>query len=454
MAVEVNISPIGSGFNRTTINTNFQRIDTALQDALSRSGSSPNTMSADIDLNGNDLLNVGSIDVESITIDGTEFLADEVVAKGDPGESASVTVGTVSTGAAGTDVIVTNSGDELDVVLNFTIPRGDTGASGAGSGDMLAAQNLNDVASKPIAFANIKQAATESATGVVELATTAEAATGTDTSRAVTPAGLTAFLAANPNALDVQQFTSNDTWTKPSSGTLAYVIAWGAGGSGGRGGTAPRAGGGGGGGARIERILLLSDLSATEVVTIGVGGSARSSPNTTGIAGGNTSFGSHLTAYGGGGGGGAPGSDDGSAGGGGGGWASAGGTGSNNGASAGAAGTGYIEVGIGGAGGTEGLPGSNGTLGGGAGGGGGKTTGTAGTNIGGSASYGAAGGGGGNDDSAAGAGGTSLYSGNGGAGATGANAATPGSIPGGGGGGSASGTSGAGARGELWVIVF
>lgn len=46
------------------------------------------------------------------------------------------------------------------------------------------------------AFASLKQAATETATGVVELATTAEVVTGTDTSRAVTPAGVAAALAA------------------------------------------------------------------------------------------------------------------------------------------------------------------------------------------------------------------------------------------------------------------
>jgi hypothetical protein len=63
---------------------------------------------------------------------------------------------------------------------------------------MLAAQNLNDVASKPTAFANIKQDATETTTGVVELATTVEAAAGVDTTRAVTAAGLTAFAVANP----------------------------------------------------------------------------------------------------------------------------------------------------------------------------------------------------------------------------------------------------------------
>ena len=52
--------------------------------------------------------------------------------------------------------------------------------------------NLADVGSAATSFANIKQAATTSATGVVELATDAETQTGTDTARAITPANLTA----------------------------------------------------------------------------------------------------------------------------------------------------------------------------------------------------------------------------------------------------------------------
>jgi hypothetical protein len=42
------------------------------------------------------------------------------------------------------------------------------------------------------AFANLKQAASDTATGVVELATDAETQTGTDTTRAITPANLSA----------------------------------------------------------------------------------------------------------------------------------------------------------------------------------------------------------------------------------------------------------------------
>lgn len=53
------------------------------------------------------------------------------------------------------------------------------------------------------AFSALKQSATESATGVAELATTAEAIAGTDTSRIVTPAGLAAAQAviSNPKAI-------------------------------------------------------------------------------------------------------------------------------------------------------------------------------------------------------------------------------------------------------------
>lgn len=52
------------------------------------------------------------------------------------------------------------------------------------------ASNLSDVNNAATSFSNIKQAATDTATGVVELATIAEVNTGTDTGRVVTPDGL------------------------------------------------------------------------------------------------------------------------------------------------------------------------------------------------------------------------------------------------------------------------
>lgn len=46
------------------------------------------------------------------------------------GKAATVTLGTISTGDPGTDVIITNSGNENAAVLNFTIPRGSNGVQG------------------------------------------------------------------------------------------------------------------------------------------------------------------------------------------------------------------------------------------------------------------------------------------------------------------------------------
>lgn len=57
------------------------------------------------------------------------------------------------------------------------------------AGALVAANNLSDVAAAATAFANIKQAATAAATGVAELATSAETLTGTDDARVVTPKG-------------------------------------------------------------------------------------------------------------------------------------------------------------------------------------------------------------------------------------------------------------------------
>lgn len=50
--------------------------------------------------------------------------------KGDTGTAATITVGSTSTGAPGTNASVTNSGTSSAAVLDFTIPRGDKGDKG------------------------------------------------------------------------------------------------------------------------------------------------------------------------------------------------------------------------------------------------------------------------------------------------------------------------------------
>lgn len=58
---------------------------------------------------------------------------------GPQGSAATITVGAVSTGSAGSNVVITNSGTSSAAVFDFTIPRGDQGAAGNDGNDGAAA---------------------------------------------------------------------------------------------------------------------------------------------------------------------------------------------------------------------------------------------------------------------------------------------------------------------------
>lgn len=215
---------------------------------------------------------------------------------------------------------------------------------------------------------------------------------------------------------------SPHTWTKDSGLVMVKVELWGAGGSGGaRNGTGIYVGGGGGGAYR-EKVFIASELDATETVTIGAGGTAVLA-TVSGNAGGNTTFGSLLTALGG-----------------------SGGLSTGNGGNGGFVGP---DGGAGGTGTTTGY----GIFGGGGGGG----ADTNGGDAGGGSVYGGGGGGGVEYNGGAAGGGTSVYGGSGGS-ANQNSSATAGTVPGGGGGALAqnggSYYSGAGANGRAIVTEY
>ena len=211
--------------------------------------------------------------------------------------------------------------------------------------------------------------------------------------------------------------TRTHTWTKPSSGSTAIVLIWGGGGGGARDNNT---GGGGGAGSNCQIGLFpLSDLGATETITIGRGGQGRSG-NGDGHDGTNSTFGSLLTSYGGRGGD----EDDTDK-------YAQGSTPFGKGSRSTDISRDNFSFSIlsGGYGGKPRID-----------------------NAGGNAVFGGGGGGGTDKNNQGGVGGTSIIGGNGGRG-QGDSDGDDGQTPGGGGGGTEDNTSGSGGDGECWVII-
>ena len=138
--------------------------------------------------------------------------------------------------------------------------------------------------------------------GLVEIATDAQIITGTDTGETG------ALLVATPSQLKsnyekivpiIRKYLNAEspaTWTKPAG--LKYIEVEVQAGGGGAGGVSSdgNATGGGGAGGYSKKIIAATSLGDTETVTIGAGGAG--SVNN-GAAGGNSSFGTHLSATGG-----------------------------------------------------------------------------------------------------------------------------------------------------------
>lgn len=85
-------------------------------------------------------------------IQGVQGVKGDTGAKGDrgaTGAAATIRIGTVTTGASGSEAVVTNVGTASNVVLNFTLPRGNDGKDGKDGGITVDAE-LSDTSTNPI----------------------------------------------------------------------------------------------------------------------------------------------------------------------------------------------------------------------------------------------------------------------------------------------------------------
>ena len=90
-------------------------------------------------------------------IQGVQGVKGDTGAKGDrgaTGAAATIRIGTVTTGASGSEAVVTNVGTANDAVFNFTLPRGEKGADGGIDIDTA----LSDTSTNPVQNKVIKNA--------------------------------------------------------------------------------------------------------------------------------------------------------------------------------------------------------------------------------------------------------------------------------------------------------
>ena len=138
---------VASGYDLSKINANFQALQAALDNTLSRDGTTPNTVEADIDMNGFRLINLLAQSGDGFIwygpwVTATAYAINALVS--DSGNSY-ICVEAHTSGATFANDLAAGKWEVL----------ASKGASGAGSGDLVSTNNLSDVPSPLTARANL-----------------------------------------------------------------------------------------------------------------------------------------------------------------------------------------------------------------------------------------------------------------------------------------------------------
>lgn len=151
--------------------------------------------------------------------------------KGATGTAASIKIGSVTTGAAGSSASVTNSGTASNVVLNFTLPRGTDGKDGGVTVDAeLSATSTNPIQNKAIKVA-IDTVTASIPTKVSALENDAKYLTQHQSLAGYAKTSMANTWTAQQNFYDLmlnrEKYTTyvvNSTSDKPITSTMVYAV--------------------------------------------------------------------------------------------------------------------------------------------------------------------------------------------------------------------------------------
>ena len=231
MAKKPDITTIATGyFSTTMLNNNFEALQNGFDNTLSLDGSTPNAMSADFDLNDNDILNAGTVNTDVLKIAGVQVTDATYVPEweGEWSTATSYVVNDLVRQDGNVYICLeahTSGTFSADLASSKWELFASKGSAGAGTGDLLSTNNLSDLADADTALSNLggltkgievfkDSTSTDVLTTLgVEAQTTATWETGTGTTESVvSPAKVKAAVnAVAPELTQTQAEDDTDT---------------------------------------------------------------------------------------------------------------------------------------------------------------------------------------------------------------------------------------------------